>query len=400
MKSSAARNKYIENGPLFGIRREFKISIEFIMRTAEFREQYHTFRKAMIRGLDDCWPKADLGALLETLHYSTKAPYADEEPKALPVQAREFLVEWRKTQDVEALYSVGQPCTVDPKMGILFHKGRVLWGSSDQPLRERSPRFFSHLKLGQRALRSAILLHHVHGDNYFHFLLYVMSRVELAERLGLPDDIPFLVPERTASTSFFKRAHELGAFGSREVVVQGKREVMLVEKPYLVRAFFCQARVFHWLAEQLGPRDQIRDSAPLFVVRQPSAANGRIFRNQAEMDEVARSFGFQIVDPGVHPLEQQVELFQRAPLVAGPHGAGLTNILFRRAKPGGLVEIFNPGMGSPHYFMIARERGFSYRSFFASNPLGRAFSASTEVDLGDLRKNLEQALKDNQAQTK
>lgn len=368
------------------------------MASYPLRDQYHAFRKALVRGLDRGWPKAELGAFLEPLHLATKAPYADEEPDILPDQARDFLAEWRKTQDVEALYSVRQPCTVDPKMGILFHEGRVLWGSSDQPLRERSPRFLSHLKSGHRTLASAILLHHVHGDNYFHFLLYVMSRVELVDRLGLPKDIPFLVPERTAATSFFKRAKELGAFGAREIVVQGKKEVVHVEKPYLVRAFFCQCRVFDWLADKLGASAPLDDAAPLFVVRRANAANGRTFRNQAEMDDVARSFGFETIDPGDHLLEKQVEIFQNAPIVAGPHGAGLTNILFRRKKPGGLVEIFNPGMGSPHYYMIARERGFSYDSFLAINPVGRAFSASTEVDLGTLRRTIEAALEASQRQ--
>ncbi|WP_208999326.1 glycosyltransferase family 61 protein [Roseibium sediminis] len=369
------------------------------MYAAEFRDRYHSFRKAIIRGVDDRWPKTDVGPFLDTLHIETKAPYSDEEPEVLPDQARDFLAEWRKTQDIEALYRVSEPCTVDPKMGILFHKGRVLWGSSDQPLRERSPRFLSHLKSGHRTLASAILLHHVHGDNYFHFLLYVMSRVELVERLGLPTDIPFLVPERTAETAFFKRAQELGAFGAREIVVQGKREVVLVESPYLVRAFFCQCRVFDWLADKLGAPAPSKDAAPLFVVRRANAANGRTFRNQAEMDDVARSLGFETIDPGDHLLEKQVEIFQHAPIVAGPHGAGLTNVLFRSKKPGGLVEIFNPGMGSPHYYMVARERGFSYDSFFAINPIGRAFSASTEVDLDTLRESLETALEVNQRQT-
>lgn len=378
--------------PVIGQQSHFQIGAT--MSNYPFRDTYHAMRKQMIAGFDRVWPQSQFSPLLETLHFETRPPYDDIEPDILPDQAREFLNEWRKVEDIEAIYKVKEPCTVDPKMGILFKKGKVIWGSSDQPSRERSPHFFAHLGSSRRRLPSAILLHHVHGDNYFHFFLYVMNRVRLANLLALPMDIPFLVPARTAGTSWFSQAEELGAFGGRPVVVQGKREVIAVDQPYLVRSYFCHAQCFNWLSEVLGATSGSADETPVFAVRNSDAANGRTFRNQSDINKVAEAFGFKIVDPGSKPLKEQVQLFNAAPVVAGAHGAGLTNLIFRNKNRGALVEIFSPEMGSPHYYMIAREKGFSYQSFFSKAPEGRAFSASTEVDIELLKQNLDAACRE------
>lgn len=348
------------------------------------RNEFHRARKAVSSGIDSLWPRVRFDDIGEAIHYETRAAYDDPGPALLPDQAREFLVGWRDVREVEAVYRIRKPCTIDPKMGILFVDGRIAWGSSDLPSRERNPRFLSHIGKPARTLPAAILLHHFHGDNYFHFFLYVLNKACVADTLKLPEEIPFLVPEKTAATPFFKQAQQLGVFGARKVIVQGRKQTFQVAEAYVVRAYFCFKDYLDWICDRLGVPQAAPDGAPLFVARNRSAANGRLFRNQPDIDALARQRGFDVVDPGTLSLAGQVDVFSKAPVIAGAHGAGMTNLIFRRSPPCRIIELFNPGMGSPHYYMLAREKGFAYRNMITRDPVGRSFTASTEVDLEQL----------------
>lgn len=349
------------------------------------RAQYHNLRKAIGRGLDSFWPSIPLDEIAETLHRDTRPPYDFGLPDPLPAQARDFLQGWRTRSDLEAIYRLTVPCTIDPKMGIIFAGKRVVWGSSDQPGRERNPRYFSHLKRPHRRLKQAISLHHIHGDNYCHFYLYVVNRALASQKADLPPDIPFLVGEVTARTSAFRQAVDLGLFGEREVIVQSRKEVIGVDECFLVRGFAMHTPYFDEICLRLGLDPEPDDGPPLLLTRDQTAANARLYRNQAELNNLVSTFGFESVDPGQLPLLEQARLFSRTPMIVSPHGAGLINLIFRQKKPCHLVELFNPDMGSGHYYQIARARGFDYTSQMTLKPEGRNFTASTEVDLVALR---------------
>lgn len=360
--------------------------------TYPFRDRFHAARKALIHRLEHLWPSLPLEAVSEAV-----APGLVQRvtPKPVPMtpmpaQALDWLAVHGARTEQQGVLRLTRPVTVDPKMGLLFAGGRIIWRSSDTPDRERGPDFIGHLLSPQRRLPAAILLHHVHGDNYFHFFFFVLSKVVVAEAAGLDPSIPFLVDARTASTPWFQQAQALGVFGSRPLIVQGCGEVIAVETAHVVRDFFLTRP----LMQAIDARFDVSADAtgePLFLERRSGAANGRRFRNQDEVTALARRKGFRVVDPGTLPLHEQAALFAAAPAVAGAHGAGLTNLLFRQG-PCRVLELFSPGMGSPHYFMLAREKGFAYESQLTFNPEGRAFTADTDVNLEALSEGLDRLL--------
>jgi capsular polysaccharide biosynthesis protein len=82
-------------------------------------------------------------------------------------------------------------------------------------------------------------------------------------------------------------------------------------------------------------------SAPprLYVAR--TDAEHRKMRNEdALIAELARR-GFEIIVPGSLSFAEQVALFRGASVVVGPHGAGMTNIVF--CEPGTIVYELVPG---------------------------------------------------------
>ena len=95
----------------------------------------------------------------------------------------------------------------------------------------------------------------------------------------------------------------------------------------------------------------------LFVSR--GDAKKRRLVNEDQVFARLERFEFERVMPGRLPLADQVALFSGAKIVAGPHGAGLTNLIFM-PEGGAVIEIFRPGWTQGAYAWLSHLSGQSY----------------------------------------
>lgn len=122
-----------------------------------------------------------------------------------------------------------------------------------------------------------------------------------------------------------------------------------------------------WLRGRLAPdvADQGGEGRRLFVSRRTAAS--RRVANEAEIESVLAEHGFEVVDPAGMSIAEQVALFSQASIVVGPHGAGLTNLLF--SAPGTeVVEIFAApaAQGVSNYRVLASHLGMPYSRLLAA----------------------------------
>jgi capsular polysaccharide biosynthesis protein len=81
--------------------------------------------------------------------------------------------------------------------------------------------------------------------------------------------------------------------------------------------------------------------------------------NESELEPILARYGFEVVEAENLSLAEQIQLFSQAEAIAGPHGAGLTNIVF--APPGCKVfELFAETCVRPMYYQLADVVGQSY----------------------------------------
>jgi hypothetical protein len=69
----------------------------------------------------------------------------------------------------------------------------------------------------------------------------------------------------------------------------------------------------------------------IYVTRRDARKKRRWVVNEVEVEAVFRSRGFEIVNMGECPLDEQARIFRDAHIVAGVSGAGLTDIIFSAA---------------------------------------------------------------------
>jgi Glycosyltransferase 61 len=109
----------------------------------------------------------------------------------------------------------------------------------------------------------------------------------------------------------------------------------------------------------------------VFLARNTS--RGRHISNREQIEEVCSRFGFDIVDTDDMELDSQIELFSGARYVIGVHGAGLTNIIFRRGGRLSLLELFPADQIPPHYYWLSLMFGFEYSALLGQEGPGPAF---------------------------
>ena len=198
------------------------------------------------------------------------------------------------------------------------------------------------------------------SENYYHFLTDVLPRLELLGRAGVEPDA-YLVNRSTR----FQRdlLDQLGLTADRclggekyphvradELVVPSVPDDQLRTPPWIVP----------WLRARFLPADVRPPHRRLYVSR-GTVPHTRRVENEAELVAALTPLGFEVVDPGALSPADQVRAFAEAEYVVGPHGAGLTNLVF--APPGAAaVELFARDYVNECFWALASTvEGLRYR---------------------------------------
>jgi hypothetical protein len=316
----------------------------------------------------------------ETIIERSSQPFADFNFEVKNVESEANFQRFRPFTVREGLYRTLHPSVVAPYRGwivtrplSLETKGSAFHLYRDTP----GVRRFLALRVAFRdtiRLKKALSLRMHAESNYYHVLNDLLGgKLRLAEEGGVPSDVPIVISAALATAPFF-------------------REIQALPSMQGTKANFDHARLL------LG----VPDSDPsgcdrLFVTRAPSLRRG--ISNHEEIEDVCRRFGFRVVDTATMSLAQQMELFSKAGYVAGIHGAGLANIIFRKNAPLRVLEVFDPaysnylGYLGGTYFLISRMYDFDYRAMVGqSSETSTRDSRSFLVDPAELARELESML--------
>ncbi|MGF1551758.1 MAG: DUF563 domain-containing protein [Paracoccaceae bacterium] len=332
-------------------------------------------RRDLVFGLQRLIPSIPHDAVIETRFQTVRDRAQGMPSDGLPAPIAAKLDGWRHATSEESLRVVTEPCVVEPKLGVAFVRGRVVWGSTDFPYRERDLAYHT-VPFARRRLDEAILLHDHWAPSYFHFWNDFLVKAAAADEWGVAPGAPFVVPAAIAETPFFAEARALGAFAGRDVVVQGRREALRVGRAWLIRTFDTDRLRFDALADRLRPETAHGDRR-LFLARSPRF--GRRFANQGEIDAVLARHGVERLVAEDMALSEQIAAFASARWIVAAHGAGLVNMMFRR-DPCSVVEIYADNFGTPRFALMAWQRGFEHVALTARSEAGREKRSDSRLD--------------------
>jgi hypothetical protein len=221
--------------------------------------------------------------------------------------------------------------------------------------------------------------------NYYHFYDEVLGRLELLHRLELGAELPLLIGPGLAAQPFFHQFLQRSRLSQRRWLIHDAP--LVVDRVIFAKPLPHQRRIFDWALGLLStpPDPSVGRSAGRRVFLTRSARRGRFLENNAAVAEACAAFGFETVDADTLNLDAQIALFGAAQAVVAIHGAGLTNLIYRRGAPLALLELFPPDNIPPHYFWLSHAYGYGYDALVGT--AGRCADAFA-VDTAQLQTRL------------
>lgn len=253
----------------------------------------------------------------------------------------------------------GPSVAVCSSRNLLIKEVSVEWRPRSVPWPMRRLRFPPAKEIPGRS----VLLATTGGETYYHFLLEVLPRLDLAECAG----IRFSHQDRFI-------VNDLRPAFVRELLAKTGIPIERCVETHRCRHLQCEELLLPSLPGQIGsPHRGIGDFYERLFPKESGVGTGkgrglflnragaaqRNLRQAAAVSQILASCGIEEVDPGQMPVAVQVEKLRRASLVIAPHGAALSNLVFcQPATP--VLELFAPGYINQCYRMLAAARKLPY----------------------------------------
>jgi hypothetical protein len=265
--------------------------------------------------------------------------------------------------DVRHLYVLREVC-VSPSSGLVWLPGG--------PILEESVGSLSRLMGHERWIMEGPLLPvgpTVAGTvvicpvaSYFHWVLECLPR--LLQALAAAPEATLVVPPRMPR--YAEEAIELLGIANvqrAEGPFVAERLVLVPREPQLGFIRRCDLELVRAaLIPRIGTPGPGQE--PIYVSRRLAR---RSPVNEAELEQVAVRRGLRVVYAEKMSFAEQIECFARAPLILGPHGAGLTNLVFAEQLEE-LLELFVVDHFNDCYARLAALMGARYRPFSCTGP--------------------------------
>ena len=280
--------------------------------------------------------------------------------------------------------------------GFLMHRVKLQAEEVMSPILMHRERRQSTLRLPRDVTvieRPALLLGGM--AQYYHNTVDFLGSLAVAELLDAPKDLPLVVNDDMAAFQL-EQLSLLGIQPERLIRVkpdQALRFKTLWTPSRLVRTgSWMDPLLPQWYRRRLARPAQA--TRKLYLSRR--GAGRRRVANEDAVMAVLRPLGYELVQPEMLGVAQQIELFSGASHIVGPTGAALTNMIY--APAGARVTVcYNrymvAGGGGLYFDALARASGHSFSKFDCTpvdvHAVDRAIDADITVDLDQLRRALE-----------
>ncbi|MDF2668231.1 MAG: capsular polysaccharide biosynthesis protein [Paenibacillus sp.] len=199
---------------------------------------------------------------------------------------------------------------------------------------------------------------------YYHWMMDVLPRLQLLRNNGIHVQHYII---NSSSKALFQR-ESLAMLGISPQQIMSSSDQLHIQSKSLIIPGFKGSLRDKWscafLRSELMEKHSIQaiEGFERIYISREEAGKRKIV-NEREVLQHLEQYGFRKVILERLALRDQIQLFASAKVIAGPHGAGMTNMVF--ANPGTtIIEIFSPQLvhtcypalssilGHKHYYLI------------------------------------------------
>jgi Glycosyltransferase 61 len=199
------------------------------------------------------------------------------------------------------------------------------------------------------------------ANSYYHWMFDVLPRVHLLQESGFTID-QYAMHDRGAHFQY----ETLTATGIRDYEVRELTSLFHIQARELVLPSIVLLIAPRWvctfLRDQFLPKGEagrVTQKRRRLYISRATATRGRKVVNEQQVLDTLSKLNFLPIVLESMSVREQARLFSQAEFVVGPHGGGLTNLVF--CSPGTqVVEFFAPRYVHPSYWMVSNRCGLDY----------------------------------------
>lgn len=270
------------------------------------------------------------------------------------------------------------------RLSFLFFKKRIKLHNAKGILFIRLNWKRKTLGLTERLL----IIHDTWTQNYYHWITQALPRLILAQEAGLP--FILLLPEDHQSEF---HVGTLKLFGITSWYTLERKEQFYHVNNLLFPTHDIQVGDYNddlicILKDKLRLKPDSKKLKKIFI-RRVSQEKRRVI-NEGEVLQIFSSFGFDIIEFERLTFLEQLALLKQTKVLAGVHGAGLTNMIF--IPNDGVVFELTTKLNGENYYFYSLSNSLSHKYYYQmcqSDRQATIQEANLVVDIEELKKNLE-----------
>jgi hypothetical protein len=317
-----------------------------------------------------------------------------QEVKGVKLHNEEYTFDDFYLAEVENCYIYGENSTTFKESNILADTSSWQNGRVEKQLMkdiERSPIEILKLILSnqekdpEQVVQRAIVLNSK-WDNYYHWLLEHIPKLRALEKYEeeTGNTATVIIPENPPS--FIKESLEV--FAPDKEIIEADNETIRAEKLILPSFPQHDLETLQWIREKgLEQKEEPENTySRIYVSRQNT--DTRKVSNFKEIKEILEEHDIKVVEMEEYTLQEQIGLIHNAELIIGPHGAGLSNMIWGEDLK--IIEIFNKHI-KPLYKILAAIENNNYNFIIgiSTNTATKERNRDIYLDPSNLKKALE-----------
>lgn len=318
----------------------------------------------------------------------------DELPEG---ELKKHMCAWNDWTQEEFILSLDKPCWIEPQYGwAVVSPNKLIYYSLgvSRTWFQPKPDLLKWIRKKRTILlERTISLRDSGEENYFHFFNEILSKLFFLQQHSIDiSAYSIIISNRLWNKPYFKFIYEHSTFLSSLTWFVQNDEYILANHSIFCKPITHRKDLWSSVLSLFPALSKSFTPQRIFLTR--SKARLRFIENIEEVERICHKFNFITIDTDKMAPEQQIVLFENTRYLVGIHGAGLTNMVFRKHNCS-VFEIFPPpelGYLPFHYMMLAKMSGFNYGGCIGE--AGRSkYSGGFYVDPAAFESDLESFLK-------